>query len=58
VSIAQRLDDAVRREDVVSRSGGDEFVILLRDPGDLELIMERVFAALAEPVGRRSTRMR
>lgn len=50
VAIAERLDDAVRHDDVVSRSGGDEFVILLRDPGDLEAIMERVFSALADPV--------
>lgn len=50
VTLAERLDDAVRRDDVVSRSGGDEFVILLRDPGDLEALMQRIFDALAEPV--------
>ena len=50
VQLAARLDDAVRRQDVVSRSGGDEFVILLRDPGDFEAIMQRIFEALAAPV--------
>jgi diguanylate cyclase (GGDEF)-like protein/PAS domain S-box-containing protein len=50
VQLAERLDDAVRRGDVVSRSGGDEFVILLRDPGDFEAIMQRIFEALADPV--------
>jgi diguanylate cyclase (GGDEF)-like protein len=50
VQLADRLDDAVRRDDVVSRSGGDEFVIVLHDPGDLESIMQRIFDALAEPV--------
>lgn len=48
--LAERLDVAVRRDDVVSRAGGDEFVIVLRDPGDLEALMPRVFDALAEPM--------
>lgn len=34
----------------MSRSGGDEFVILLRDPGDFEATMQRIFDALAAPV--------
>ena len=50
VEIAQRLDDAVRQDDLVARMGGDEFVVLLRDPGDLEQLMERLFASLDEPV--------
>jgi two-component system cell cycle response regulator len=50
LQLAERLDLAVRREDVVARAGGDEFVILLREPGDLEALMERIFATLAEPV--------
>jgi diguanylate cyclase (GGDEF)-like protein/PAS domain S-box-containing protein len=50
LQLAERLDLAVRRDDVVSRAGGDEFVILLRDPGDLEALMPRIFDALAEPV--------
>ena len=33
-SVAQRLDDCIRKDDTAARLGGDEFVILLTDLGD------------------------
>jgi diguanylate cyclase (GGDEF)-like protein/PAS domain S-box-containing protein len=58
VQLAERLDLAVRREDLVSRAGGDEFVIVLRDPGDLEALMQRIFETLVEPVTVEATSLK
>ncbi|WP_174400760.1 GGDEF domain-containing protein [Mycolicibacterium sphagni] len=49
---AQRLEDAVRPNDVVARLGGDEFVALLFGPTTsdaLDHISERLHATLAAP---------
>lgn len=52
VEVAQRLRDCVRANDVVSRFGGDEFVILLRDakPDEVEAIKQRIVDALSRPI--------
>jgi diguanylate cyclase (GGDEF)-like protein len=52
VEVAQRLRDSVRAEDVVSRFGGDEFVILLRrtSPDEVETIKQRIIDALSQPI--------
>jgi diguanylate cyclase (GGDEF)-like protein/PAS domain S-box-containing protein len=50
---AQRLDQALRSEDVVGRVGGDEFVALLAapfEPTELDVLANRMHAALAEPI--------
>lgn len=50
---AQRLRNAVRKEDVVCRFAGDEFVVLLvgRFTGDeLQSMTERIRSLMAEPV--------
>lgn len=50
--VAQRLTDAVRAVDTVSRHGGDEFLILLSEVSrraDAGLIADKVLAALAAP---------
>ncbi len=50
--VAHRLLEAVRESDVVSRWGGDEFVVLLETDayeGAPELVCNRVFAALKPP---------
>jgi diguanylate cyclase (GGDEF)-like protein len=49
---AQRLQRAVRPQDVVARLGGDEFVALLFGPmsrGELDIVSDRLHTALAEP---------
>ncbi len=52
VEVAQRLRDCVRANDVVSRFGGDEFVILLRyaKPDEVVAIKKRIVDALSRPI--------
>ena len=50
---AQRLDQALRPDDVVGRVGGDEFVALLAAPlesFEVDDLAKRLHAALAEPI--------
>ncbi|MBB2497503.1 putative bifunctional diguanylate cyclase/phosphodiesterase [Aquipseudomonas ullengensis] len=50
--VAQRLSACVRNSDTVSRSGGDEFVVLLaegRDMQDAGLTAQKIIAALSAP---------
>jgi diguanylate cyclase (GGDEF)-like protein/PAS domain S-box-containing protein len=50
---AQRLDQALRPDDVVGRVGGDEFVALLAapmQPAAADDLARRLHAALAEPI--------
>jgi diguanylate cyclase (GGDEF)-like protein len=52
IEVAKRLRDSVRADDVVSRFGGDEFVILLRNanPDEVETIKQRIMDALSGPI--------
>jgi diguanylate cyclase (GGDEF)-like protein/PAS domain S-box-containing protein len=52
VVVAERMRRSVRPGDTVARLGGDEFAILLDDlePAEVEVIVERIIAALGEPV--------
>ncbi|MDX1299600.1 MAG: GGDEF domain-containing protein, partial [Pseudomonas sp.] len=47
---ARRISAAVRPQDVVTRSGGEEFVVLLQvhDPQELLLIAERIRSAMSD----------
>jgi diguanylate cyclase (GGDEF)-like protein len=50
--VADRLVSAVRREDAVSRHGGDEFLVLLaalNQPEDARTVAEKLIEALAAP---------
>jgi diguanylate cyclase (GGDEF)-like protein/PAS domain S-box-containing protein len=61
VSIAQRLQSVVREADTVARFGGDEFVIVLGGTcgaAALTAVMEKVTAAIAEPIIWRGTLLR
>jgi diguanylate cyclase (GGDEF)-like protein/PAS domain S-box-containing protein len=51
--VATRLDSCVRDEDVVSRIGGDEFVVALFDITKREhaaVVAEKIIAALSQPI--------
>jgi diguanylate cyclase (GGDEF)-like protein len=56
-SVAKRLQAFVRLSDTVSRQGGDEFVVLLPEVGDVKdavLIAEKLIVEMARPhiIGR------
>lgn len=53
VAVAGRLRALIRDEDLVCRVGGDEFVVVLTDPGDglAELLSRRLVTDFAEPFG-------
>jgi len=50
-SVAQRLESCVREGDTVSRIGGDEFIILLRETGEegVGLVADKLLKSLATP---------
>ena len=49
-AVAARLRSCVREEDAVTRIGGDEFLIVLADTVEGDLIGERVLSVLREPL--------
>ena len=52
IQVAQRLSEALRSEDTVSRLGGDEFTIILpevRDEADVMSIADKLIHTLREP---------
>ena len=52
ITVARRLRGALRARDLLARTGGDEFCILLgleEGPSDVDHVSKRIVAALAEP---------
>lgn len=52
IEVAKRIKATIREEDTVSRQGGDEFTLLLRDIASFkqcEQLLERIRDALAQP---------
>ena len=51
IEASRRLRESVRTDDVVSRFGGDEFVILFREtaPNEVQTINRRIIDALSRP---------
>jgi diguanylate cyclase len=53
VTLAQRLRRCLRESDTIARFGGDEFLLLLeelRHPGDIEVMLDKIAAVIAQPV--------
>lgn len=56
VETARRLEVHLRGSDIIARTGGDEFVILLADrpdPGQLDTLLGRLSEALTQPIAYR-----
>lgn len=53
VEVAERLSLCVRQGDTVSRTGGDEFIIVLPEishPGDATKVAEKILEAISKPI--------
>lgn len=53
IEVSQRLRKVIRGDDTVSRQGGDEFIVVLRDVLETDYVMtiaERILAHLSKPV--------
>ena len=53
ITVAKRLSSVLRPHDVVSRIGGDEFIVFLEQMGGIEqvlLVVDRLRSAISEPL--------
>ena len=51
IEVVSRINDCVREEDLVSRIGGDEFIVMFEETGknEIELIAKRIIKYVGEP---------
>lgn len=53
VTVAKRLENTIRKEDVLARIGGDEFVVIAKDVSelsDLAVLSKKLLSVIAEPI--------
>lgn len=55
--VARRLSSHVRAVDLLARTGGDEFAVVIPGAGEASRVAERLRAALAEPVDVKGERV-
>ncbi|MDW6092558.1 EAL domain-containing protein [Vibrio rhizosphaerae] len=48
--IAKRMESCIRKTDTLARLGGDEFVVVLYNANPIELVLNRIKEAIAEPI--------
>jgi diguanylate cyclase (GGDEF)-like protein len=46
---ASRLSDSVNEGDTVTRQGGDEFVLILSEDGEVQVVTQKILEAMSEP---------
>ncbi|KUI99687.1 EAL domain-containing protein [Vibrio sp. MEBiC08052] len=48
--IAKRMETCIRKTDTLARLGGDEFVVILYNANPIEMILNRIKEAIAQPI--------
>ena len=60
IETAKRIQSTVREGDIVSRLGGDEFTVIVRQPESIEHVVkvsQRIIDAIREPMHFENTKM-
>ena len=60
IETAKRITNAVRQDDVVSRLGGDEYTVILKNPGSVEKALatsQRIVNAIRAPIQLDTTKV-